>query len=194
MDADPAENSQDPHSCCPQGASQTPQITPTGPPRFCSSRAHGGRGPAPQAGTNLVAIVVHGDHTIDVVDVAASGQLSHQVRLDCWLQALVARGGREALHTDGAVLGVGGDRAERPSALAQPGRPEDLRSDSRMIRRPVRCPCSSSRKPTNQDIYRHAFGNRNLGLSHFTQQKSSWNNCCWWHRPPGAHHQNCPLL
>lgn len=81
----------------------------------------GGRGVAPQAGTNLVAIVVHGDQTVDVVDVAASGQLSHQLRLDRWLQALVAGGGGEALHTDGAVLGVGGDRAERPSAPTQPG-------------------------------------------------------------------------
>lgn len=49
--------------------------------------------------------------------MAASGQLSHQVRLDRRLRALVARGGREALHTDGAVLRVAGDRAEKPSAL-----------------------------------------------------------------------------
>lgn len=45
---------------------------------------------APQAGTHLVAIVVHGNQAVDVVDVAASGQLSHQVRLDGWLRALVA--------------------------------------------------------------------------------------------------------
>lgn len=45
---------------------------------------------APQAGTHLVAIVVHGNQAVDVVDVAASGQLSHQVRLDRWLRALVA--------------------------------------------------------------------------------------------------------
>ena len=32
---------------------------------------------APRAGTNLVAVVVHGDQAVDVVDVAASGQLTH---------------------------------------------------------------------------------------------------------------------
>lgn len=89
---------------------------------------------APQAGTHLVAIVVHGNQAVDVVDVAASGQLSHQVRLDCWLWALVARGSCEALHTDGAVLGVAGDRADRPSNLSQPGKLEHPRVGSRMIR------------------------------------------------------------
>lgn len=48
------------------------------------------QGPVREAGTHLVAIVVHGNQAVDVVDVAASGQLSHQVRLDCWLRALVA--------------------------------------------------------------------------------------------------------
>lgn len=45
---------------------------------------------APRARANLVAVVVHGDQAVDVVDVAASGQLAHQLRLDRWLQALVA--------------------------------------------------------------------------------------------------------
>lgn len=52
----------------------------------------------------LVPVVVHGDQAVDMVDVAAPGQLSYQVRLDCGLRALVARGCCEALHADGAVL------------------------------------------------------------------------------------------
>lgn len=86
-----------------------------------------------QVGTNLVAIVVHGNQAVDVVDVAASGQFSHQVRLDCRLQALVARGGCEALHTDGAILGVGGDRAKKSSALGQPGRPKQQHCGSHTV-------------------------------------------------------------
>lgn len=54
--------------------------------------------------TNLVPIVVHGHQAVDVVDVATSGQLPHQVRLDCRLRALVARGGCETFHADGTVL------------------------------------------------------------------------------------------
>lgn len=60
--------------------------------------------PPTPADTNLVPIVVHGHQAVDVVDVATPGQLPHQVRLDCRLWALVARRGREALHTDGTVL------------------------------------------------------------------------------------------
>lgn len=54
--------------------------------------------------TDLVPIVVHGHQAVDVVDVATPRQLSNQVRLDCRLWALVARGGCEALHTDGTIL------------------------------------------------------------------------------------------
>lgn len=52
----------------------------------------------------LVAIVVHGNQAVDVVDMAASGQLSHQIRLDGWLWALVTRVGCEPFHADGAIL------------------------------------------------------------------------------------------
>lgn len=77
------------------------------------------QGPAQEvatAGTHLVAVVVHGDQAVDVEDVAASGQLAHQVRLDRRLRILVARGGCEALHTDGAVLG--GGRGQSREALS----------------------------------------------------------------------------
>lgn len=91
---DPAQNSQNDHSGCPG----TPLRLPTSP----GSNTNGAfpplllQGPgrvvaaAQQAGTHLVAVVVHGNQAVDVVDVAAPGQLSHQVRLDCRLRALVA--------------------------------------------------------------------------------------------------------
>ena len=61
-----------------------------------------------------------------MVDVAAPGQLAHQVRLDRRLGALVARLGREALHADGAVLGQERGRGERPSVPPRAGRPQHL--------------------------------------------------------------------
>lgn len=54
--------------------------------------------------TYLVPIVVHGHQAVEVIDVAALGQLAHQVWFDSWLGTLVAGRGREAFHTDGAVL------------------------------------------------------------------------------------------
>lgn len=56
------------------------------------------------AALHLVAVVVHGDQAVEVEDVATFHQLPHQVRLDGRLGSLVAGGGREALHADGAVL------------------------------------------------------------------------------------------
>ena len=52
-----------------------------------------------------------------MVDVAAPGQLAHQVRLDRGLGALVAGRGRETLHADGAILGAEKGAEERQSAL-----------------------------------------------------------------------------
>lgn len=107
---DPAENSQDDHfrySGMPVRLPTSPGTTPIGssqllqgPVREVAAAAH--------EGTHLVAVVVHGNQAVGVVDVAASGQLSHQVRLDRGLRALVAGGGREALHADGTVLRVAG--------------------------------------------------------------------------------------
>lgn len=56
------------------------------------------------AASHLVAVVVHGHQAVQVEDVAALDQFPHEVRLDGWLGPLVARGGREPLHADGAVL------------------------------------------------------------------------------------------
>lgn len=58
----------------------------------------------PQPLSHLVAIVVHGHQAVEVEDVVALDQLSHEVRFDSRLGPLVARGGREAFHADGAVL------------------------------------------------------------------------------------------
>lgn len=84
-----------------------------------------GAGSRPSGHTDLVPIVVHGDQAVDVVDVAAPGQLSYQVRLDRGLWALVARGSREALHADGAVLWLGarGKKAKKTSALTSLDKP-----------------------------------------------------------------------
>lgn len=70
------------------------------------------------AALHLVAVVVHGDQAVEVEDVAAFHQLPHQVGLDSRLGSLVARGCREALHADGAVLH--GRRGEGSGGWMQP--------------------------------------------------------------------------
>lgn len=54
-----------------------------------------------------------------MVDMAASRQLSHQIRLDGWLWALVARVGCEPFHANGAVLEGAGANGGRPSVLTK---------------------------------------------------------------------------
>lgn len=56
---------------------------------------------------HLVAVVVHGHEAQQVVHVPTFAQLAHQLWLDAAVtqDALVARGGDQPLHADGAVLG-----------------------------------------------------------------------------------------
>lgn len=115
----PAENSREHHSWGAFKIPGSPGRNPDG--AFILPLPQGPAQAVAAAGTHLVAVVVHGDQAVDVEDVAASGQLAHQVRLDRRLRILVAGGGCEALHADGAVL-QGGRGQSREAISAHPAR------------------------------------------------------------------------
>jgi len=102
------------------------------------------------AASHLVAVVVHGDQAVKVEDMAAFHQLPHQVRLDGRLRSLVARGCREALHADGAVLcGRGGDGSD---GQMQPEPYQGHRADE--------LPCSCAATSTHARSHAITLGHR----------------------------------